>query len=187
MPESVTDEQLIEAFRRGDDSAFEKLIKKHEFRVAATVIGMLGNCPEAEDVGQEVFVRFYHGIEKFRGESSVGTYLTRIAINLSLNELKRRRKRSMLFFQKLEGLPLDVPAEGADNPYDNDKEVVQRAVQALKPDFRSVIVLRLMDGFSTKETAEILGIPEGTVLSRLARAQMKLKKILSPYFGGSDG
>ncbi|MFH1943551.1 MAG: sigma-70 family RNA polymerase sigma factor [bacterium] len=183
----MTDEQLIAAFRGGDDSAFEKLIKRHESRVAATVIGMLGNCPEAEDVGQEVFIRFYRGIDKFRGESSVGTYLTRIAINLSLNELKKRKRRSMLFSQKSNGNPSDIPAEGADNPYDADKEIIRRVVQTLHPDFRSVIVLRLMDGYSTKETAEILGIPEGTVLSRLARAQMKLKKILSPYFGGSDG
>ena len=182
----MTDEELIEAFHTGDDDAFKELIKRYESRVAATVIGMLGNCPEAEDVGQETFIRFYQGLKKFRGESSVGTYLTRIAINLSLNELKRRKRKRLLFLDKSPDETFDIPDTGVAEPYDGDEEIIQHAIQKMEPKFRSVIVLRLMDGYSTRETAEILGIPEGTVLSRLARAQMKLKKHLSPYFGGSD-
>jgi len=80
--------------------------------VAATVIGMLGHCPEAEDIGQETFIRFYKSLDKFRGDASVGTYLTRIAINLSLNEIKRRRRQRKFFFSKsdLKGYSTDFIA-----------------------------------------------------------------------------
>lgn len=179
----MTDEKLIQAFRTGSENAFTELVRRYESRVAATVIGMLGKCPEAEDVGQETFIRFYNGLKKFRGDSSVGTYLTRIAINLSLNELKRRKRKRMLFLQRPPEDKIDISNTETQNTYTGEKEIIQSALQKLEPKFRSVIVLRLMDGYSVKETAEILNIPTGTVLSRLSRAQMKLKNILSPYFG----
>jgi RNA polymerase sigma-70 factor (ECF subfamily) len=177
----LTDEKLIEATLAGNDEAFRELVIRYEPRVAATVIGMLGKGPEAEDVGQETFIRFFKSLRDFRGESSVGTYLTRIAINLSLNELKKRKRRS-LFFRAESGESFDIPDESASKGYSGEKEVLQRALQKLDIQFRSVIVLRLMDGYSTEETANILNIPIGTVLSRLARAQHKLKKILSPIY-----
>lgn len=183
----MTDEQLIKAARAGDHDAFKKLVQRYESRVAATVIGMLGKYPEAEDVGQETFIRFYRSLDKFRGDAGVGTYLTRIAINLSLNELKKRKRRKIIHLGKSPDDTFDIPDTKNPNPYDDEKEIVQRAVQMLEPKFRSVIVLRLMDGYSTKETAEILKLPIGTVLSRLARAQKKLKELLTPYFGENDG
>jgi len=180
---NLSDETLIEACLAGNDNAFKELIRRYESRVAATVVGMLGRCPEAEDVGQETFIRFYSSLKNFRGESTVGTYLTRIAINLSLNELKRRKRKSMIFFRKQDEEPFDVPDERAQDRPDDEKEIILRAIQKLESKFRAVIVLRLMDGYSTKETANILGVPVGTVLSRLARAQGKLKELLSPYMG----
>ncbi len=179
----MTDDQLIQASREGDEQAFKELIKRYESRVASTVIGMLGNCPEAEDVGQETFIRFFNNLKNFRGDASVGTYLTRIAINLSLNELKRRKRKSLIFFRKLSDDDFDIPDENGNTGFDDNKELVQQAIQKLEPKFRSVIVLRLMDGYSTSETAEILKLPLGTVLSRLARAQQKLKDILMPFWG----
>ncbi|MCU0646279.1 MAG: sigma-70 family RNA polymerase sigma factor [bacterium] len=179
----MTDDQLIQASREGDEQAFKELIRRYESRVASTVIGMLGNCTEAEDVGQETFIRFYNNLKNFRGDASVGTYLTRIAINLSLNELKRRKRKSLIFFRKLSDDDFDIPDENSNTGFDDNKELVQQAIQKLEPKFRSVLVLRLMDGYSTAETAEILKLPIGTVLSRLARAQEKLKHILSPYLG----
>lgn len=181
----MTDEQLIQAFGAGDHTAFKELVRRYEHQVAATVIGMLGPGPEAEDVGQDVFIRFYQTLDRFRGESALGTYLTRIAINLSLNALKRRKRRRLRFRDKpVEEKPdLAAPDDGKLDLL--DREIVQKAVRALDPPFRSVIVLRLMEGYSTRETADILKIPEGTVLSRLARAQKKLKTILTPYFGAS--
>lgn len=179
----MTDDQLIKAAQQGDEQAFKQLIKQYESRVASTVIGMLGKCPEAEDVGQETFIRFYQSLNNYRGEAGVGTYLTRIAINLSLNELKRRHRKSLLFFRKLSDEDLKISDEDNQTEVNDKKELVHQAIQQLDPKFRAVIVLRLMDGYSTAETAAILKLPLGTVLSRLARAQEKLKQILLPYLG----
>lgn len=142
---------------------------------------MLGQCPEADDVGQETFIRFYKSLPNFRGDSSAATYLTRIAINLSLNEIKRRKRRRLFFVKSTDDVK-DMPAEMISDD-DEMKGLVQRAIQKLEPKFRSVVVLRLMEGCSTRETAKILKLPEGTVLSRLARAQQKLGKILEPVLG----
>jgi RNA polymerase sigma-70 factor (ECF subfamily) len=109
----------------------------------------------------------------------VGTYLTRIAINLSLNELKKRKRVVSLFTQKQEESGWsDLSDEGRDADRRDAREVVEAALQELDEGFRAVVVLRLIEGYSTKETAEILNLPLGTVLSRLARAQKQLKEIL---------
>lgn len=176
----MTDHELIQKTRAGDAKAFEQLVKRYESQVAATVTGMLGKSDDADDVGQEVFIRFYKAIDRFREESGLGTYLTRIAINLSLNALKRRQRRWSLFKHTDD----EVKAAMAD-PTDSfatieKKEMVHMAIQKLEPEFRAVVVLRLIDGYSTAETAELLGVPQGTVLSRLARAQKKLRAILTP-------
>lgn len=182
----MTDEQLIQLSLEGNEAAFKQLIQRYQSRVASTVIGMLGNCPEAEDVGQETFIRFYNNLKNFRGDASVGTYLTRIAINLSLNELKRRQRKSLIFFRKMSDDDFEIADEGNDIEFDDKQELVQQAIQKLDPKFRSVVVLRLMDGYSTTETAEILNLPIGTVLSRLARGQQKLKETMSPYLGDEE-
>jgi RNA polymerase sigma-70 factor (ECF subfamily) len=86
------DERLIIQSKAGDVAAFKELVQRHEGKVAGVVKSMLGSTPEAEDVGQEVFIKFYESLDKFRGDSMVSTYLVRIAINLSLNELKKRKR-----------------------------------------------------------------------------------------------
>lgn len=93
-----TDEELIAAARQGDARAFQVLVEPYESRVAAVVVSMLGPGPDADDVGQETFIRFYTSIDRFRGDASLGTYVTRIAINQSLKALKRRRKWHERFF-----------------------------------------------------------------------------------------
>jgi RNA polymerase sigma-70 factor, ECF subfamily len=173
---------LLESARNGDNSAFEKLVVLYEPRVAATITGMLGFCNEAEDIGQETFVRFYQSLNNFRGDSTVGTYLVRIAINLSLNEIKRR-KRSLRRFGFFRPEQLEDLSDKKASATPSSIEVqltIHHGLQQLDPKFRSVIVLRLIDGYTTSETAEILNIPTGTVLSRLARGQMKLKEIIQP-------
>jgi RNA polymerase sigma-70 factor (ECF subfamily) len=163
----VTDEDLVIAAREGDEEAFKELVMRFEPIVARTVIGMLGDCAEAEDVGQETFIRFYKALSRFRGEASVKTYLTRIAMNLSLNELKRRKRRRLRFAEKSVEEHRDLADERQERGRDVDKELVWKSIGALEEKFRSVIVLRLIDGYSTDETAKILDIPLGTVLSRL--------------------
>ncbi len=178
-----TEEQLLAAAREGDHGAFEQIVRRYEPVVAATVIGMLGQCPEAEDVGQETFMRLYMSLDRFRGEASLKTYITRIAMNLSLNELKRRKR----IRQKMVARPFEefhgLEARGESAARKDTRDMVRHAIDQLDEKFRSVIVLRLIDGYSTEETARILEIPVGTALSRLARAQGKLKAILAAEGG----
>ena len=177
---SLPDEDLIARVRGGDTAAFRYLVERYEDRVATTVKSMLGHTAEAEDVGQETFIRFFRALSSFRGDSSVSTYLNRIAINLSLNALKRRKRFLSRFTQAEE--EFDFPPLA---PHEIDasekKQLVQKALDALPPSFRSVVVLRMIDGYSTKETAEMLNLPLGTVLSRLSRAQDKMRDWLLPY------
>jgi RNA polymerase sigma-70 factor (ECF subfamily) len=171
--EQPSDEVLIGKSNAGDMAAFKMLVIRHEGKVAGVIHSMLGVTPEAEDVGQEVFIRFYDALGKFRGESKVSTYLVRIAINLSLNELKRKKKAASRF----------TTIEAADGKGTEDMmdlgEQLHYEFSRLDPEFQAVATLRLIEGYSTEETAEILGIPLGTVLSRLARAQQKLRVALS--------
>ena len=171
-----TDEDLVALSREGDMLAFKELVLRHEGKVAGVVKSMLRATPEADDVGQEVFIRFYKALHKFKGESAVGTYLIRIAINLSLNEIKRRKRSNAFFAAEEEGMRKASPEVDVDM-----KEVVNREIQRLDWDYQSVITLRMIEGYSTQETAEILGVPLGTVLSRLSRAQKKLRMELRKH------
>jgi RNA polymerase sigma-70 factor, ECF subfamily len=177
----VTDFDLIKSVQNGDQSAFSEIVRRHKSKIAATIYGMLGKCDEADDIGQEVFIRFFKSMNNFRGDSALGTYLTRIAINLSLNEIKRRSRRRFLTFDKMLSDGKDIPAPIPFDSSNENSEIIQKAMESLNLKYRLVVVLRLVDGYTTEETAEILGVPLGTVLSRLARAQMKLKKYLEPY------
>jgi RNA polymerase sigma-70 factor (ECF subfamily) len=173
---AATDADLLERSRSGDAAAFKQLVVRYQGRVAGVVQSMLGRTAEAEDVGQEVFIRFYQSIDKFKGDAALSTYLIRIAINLSLNEIRRRKRRNAVFGSEEEGRFAITSDDRSDT-----KEMVTYELKKLDPDFQSVVTLRLIEGYSTEETSEILGIPLGTVLSRLSRAQKKLKSILSKY------
>lgn len=173
---------IIESIKAGNTEAFSVIVNRYRQQVARAVIGMLGNTAEADDVGQEVFIRFYKSIEQYRGESSLSTYLTRIGINLSLNALKKQKKHRIFQSFKTDNNDkktyntLEQKAVADDNFSKKDnQELVQLALTHLDPKFRSIIVLRMLEGYSTKETAETLDLPTGTVLSRLSRAQEKLK------------
>lgn len=172
-----TDDDLIKASRNGDMKAFRILVERNESKVAGVIKAMLGDTTEAVDVGQEVFIRFYESLDKFKGESLLSTYLTRIAINLSLNELKKRKRHHSLFDSDEPGLTTSVVNSDLDL-----KEAVNYEVGRLEPEFKSVVTLRMIEGYSTEETATILNIPIGTVLSRLSRAQKKLRSSLANHF-----
>ena len=182
----LDDQSLIKEILDGDKDAFKELIHKYEPRVAATVIGMLGPGPEAEDVGQETFIRFYRALAGFRGESSVGTYVTRIAINLCINSIRHRGRRRAHYVSNGEGRLETVAHNSGTERQDELSRLVNLGLQRLDPKFRAVVVLRLIDGYSTRETARILRLPEGTVLSRLARGQQKLKEILEPFYKDTE-
>ena len=173
--------ELITLLKDGDERAYFKVLGLYKDQIANTVKGMLGDVQEAEDVGQEVFIRFFKSIENFKGDAKISTYLTRIAINLSLNELARRKRKWRIFYSGdtiEEKLVLDVGT----NPTEDEerKEIVHKAILQLGIKYRKVVVLRALQGSSFKEAAEVLQIPIGTVLSRYARATKKLKEILNP-------
>ena len=156
--------------------AFSTIVGRYEGLVAKITIPMVGNRYDADDIGQETFIRFYKSMKQFKGDSQLGTYLARIAINLSLNEIK---KRSRLRGVSISDYNTDQGQLGFSEKTKDITELVNGALNLLDSKYRSVIVLRLIQGFSTKETAKILELPLGTVLSRLSRGQDKLKSIIT--------
>lgn len=179
---TLSDIELVEMVLSGNDrSAFNEIVRRHKPHIAYTVYGLLGKCCDAEDIGQEVFVRFLKSIDNYNRKFALSTYLTRIAINLSLNELRRRRIRRLFSIDAMQEDGIEIAAAAEPDSLDDKKTIVQIALSKLSDKHRTVIILRLIDEYSTEDTAQILNIPAGTVLSRLARAQEKLRIILKSY------
>ena len=174
----LDDRVIIDQVINGDNNAYRIIVERYEGQIASLIMNMIGNMSKAEDIGQEVFVRFYRNISNFRGESSLSTYLMRIAINLCLNEQKKRKSRTRLFVDEMGENIQFIPSETASSVIDT--ELIRKAISKLNTKYRTVVVLRLIEGYSTAETATILKLPVGTVLSRLSRGQQKLKEILLP-------
>ncbi len=174
------DLDLVSRIVDGDNRAFQEIIRRYENMVARTVKGMLGDIQQADDVGQDTFIRLYKSLRDFRGDSKLSTYIQRIAINQSLNEIRRKKRFLSLFFQSDDKEDMtEIDLESGDDEKTKDiKDYVNMAISKLEPDFRSVVILRAIQGYSTKETAEILDLPIGTVLSRLSRAKEQLKGLL---------
>ena len=183
MIESDDDAALVARARRGDDDACRRLMERHQAAVARTIVGMLGSRDDADDAGQETFVRFFQSLDAFRGDSSVRTYLVRIAMTTALNALRSTRRRELRFVSDDSALERAVDPSAQIVPTDDARATrIREALESLKPDHRAVVVLRLLEERSTKETAEILQIPEGTVLSRLSRAVLQLRTTLGPVW-----
>jgi RNA polymerase sigma-70 factor, ECF subfamily len=184
MSVSPSDAELIARARLGDDRAFSEIVERHQGAVAATAIGMLGDGDDADDVGQETFIRFHRALDSFRGESSLKTYLVHIAMNLSLNALRRRRRLLARFVSRDEHeIDAPTPHVGPAGEVDASelRAFVRAAVGRLSEKHRAVVVLRMFQECSTRDAARILGVPEGTVLSRLSRAMKELEQHLAPY------
>ena len=177
------DAALVARARHGDDDAFRLLVERHQAAVARTVFGMLGSGDDADDVGQETFVRFHQALDAFRGESSVRTYLVRIAMSCALNALRSARRRDLRFESNDAAIADAVdPTPAIMAADESTAQRIRMALDALSPEHRGVVVVRLLDERSTKEAAEILQIPEGTVLSRLSRAVQQLRITLGPVW-----
>jgi RNA polymerase sigma-70 factor (ECF subfamily) len=176
------DDLLVKAVLNGDNSAFAEIVSRYRRMVARTVKGMLGDSVYSEDIGQEVFIRLYHSLSGFRGEAKLSTYIQKIAVNLTLNEIKRRKRFFSTFIHKGNDELYEVEIADDDNTDRTEtREVVTKALMTLDPKFRVIVTMRMLQGYSTKETAEILNLPMGTVLSRLSRAQEQLREILKNY------
>ncbi|NPV28790.1 MAG: sigma-70 family RNA polymerase sigma factor [Firmicutes bacterium] len=178
---------LIRRARAGDVRAFEELVTLYEEKIYTLSFYLAGNHADAQDLAQEVFVKAYLGLKSFRQEADLGTWLHRIAVNLWLN-MQRRQKAS-------ETLSLDDPirtfegeitravaaADPAGDPAEalEGKELqrlVQKALLNLPEEFRTVLVLREMEGYSYEEIAAIMECSLGTVKSRLNRARQAIRE-----------
>lgn len=177
---TAEEQDLVKASLNGDKQAFGEIVKRYQRMVARTVKGMLGDTVYAEDIGQEVFVNLFYSLAGFRGEAKLSTYIQKIAVNLTLNEIKRRKKFFSMFSQKANNEMHEFDIADHNNEERSEaSEIVNKALSAMDPKFRTIITMRMLQGFSTKETAEILGLPVGTVLSRLSRAQDQMREILT--------
>ena len=182
---------LVEAARSGDMSAFESLVRRYDRNVFRIAQHITQNREDAEDVVQDAFLKAYGNLEQFQGQSKFYTWLVRIAVNEALMKLRRRRPERMVSLDEDVKTEEDsVPREIADwspNPeqlYKQSelKEILSRTIQGLPPSFRTVFVLRDVEGLSTEETAEALGLSIPAVKSRLLRARLQLRERLSRYF-----
>ncbi len=173
------DDELVRASLSGDKLAFSEIVNRYRKMVVRLVKGMLEDSVYAEDIGQEVFVKLYNALPGFRGEAKLSTYIQKIAVNLTLNEIKRRKRFFSTFARTGDDEMYEYEFVDSSNEEKREaKELVDKALKSLDPKFRVVVVMRMLQGYSTKETAEILDLPIGTVLSRLSRAQKQLKDIL---------
>jgi RNA polymerase sigma-70 factor (ECF subfamily) len=170
---------LVNASLSGDKKAFGEIVTRYQKMVARTIKGMLGDSVFADDIGQEVFIKLYYSLSDFRGEAKLSTYIQKIAVNLTLNEIKRRKRFFSMFSQKGNNEMYEFEVADQDNEERKDaSELVNKALLEMDPKFRIILIMRMLQGYSTKETAEILDLPLGTVLSRLSRAQEQLRNIL---------
>jgi RNA polymerase sigma-70 factor (ECF subfamily) len=176
---AYSDSEIIDRILNGNPDLFRVLVERYKSPVAAIIKGMLGDCAEADDVGQETFIRLYNSLANFRGDAALKTYLIRIAMNLSLNEIKKKKRfnRSTVFIDS--GVNVDHDDGMLVSERTETMEMIQKAIDSLDSRQRSVFILRIVEGYSTKETAKILKIPLGTALSRLARAINEMRGLVT--------
>ena len=173
---------LIEECRTGDPRAFARLVSIHERLVYSLAARLLGDPEEARDVSQEVFLQVFRTLAQFEGRSSLKTWIYRIAVNQCHNRRRwwqRRRRDRMVSLEVM--APSEEPQVSAcrapDREYERGEQsrLLQQALRAIPFRQRAVLLLREVEGLSCEETAEALGLPVGTVKSRLSRARMALK------------
>lgn len=189
------DHPLVTRARAGDYEAFESLVKKYERRVLTLAMRIVGQQHDAEEVVQQTFLSVIEHIQEFREEAQFGTWLTRIATNHALALLRKRATRRTVSYTEQrsdEGygdIPRpDVIAQWADTPDEiasrrETRRLVDKAMEELDEKYRLVFLLRDVEGLSTQETAEALGISPSNVKVRLLRARLMLRERLTRAFG----
>lgn len=183
------DARLVARTLSGDQGAFRQLFESHAPFVHRLAIRMLGDAEDAADLTQEIFVRAYERLRSMRDGQAFRAWLTRLAVNMAHDRLRRRRMPTV---------SLDCPPPGreegaewtlADEGLDTEARLlreelarqVQQALQALSADHRLVVALHHLEGLPVDEIATTLGVPIGTVKSRLSRARVELRRLLSAY------
>ncbi len=182
---------LVERVRQGDLEAFEQLMKQYDRKVFRIAQHITQNREDAEDIVQDTFLKAFTKLEQFQGNAKFYTWLVRIAVNESLMRLRKRRtSKTVSMDEDVQTEEGSIPRDFADwspNPEQNYRqsemaEILRKNVQGLPPGFRAVFALRDIDGLSTEETAEALGLSVPAVKSRLLRARLQLRERLSKHF-----
>ena len=190
--EGVTEEMaLVHAAKSGDLEAFSQLVNRYDRNIFRIAQHITHNEEDAQDVVQDAFLKAYQNLGQFQENSKFYTWLVRIAVNEALMKLRKRRTdRTVSIDEDVETEEGSMPREVADwspNPeqlYGQSElgDILKKTIQGLPPGFRTVFVLRDVEGLSTEETAEMLGLSVPAVKSRLLRARLQLRERLARYF-----
>ncbi len=183
MSRTSSEAQLIARCRQGDVEAFETLIAAYEKKVLSTAYAMLGNHEDASDAAQEVFLKLFASIDKFGEQSSFSTWLYRVTVNVCYDELRKRKYRS----ENTVSLTPDETGESAQLQLADKnagplelaeqaelRDALRRAIASLGEQYRTVIILREIQGLEYQQIADILHCSLGTVKSRMSRARRML-------------
>jgi len=194
--EDTSEMALVQAAKKGDLEAFSELVKRYDRNVFRIAQHITHNEEDAQDVVQDAFLKAYQNLEQFQGNSKFYTWLVRIAVNEALMKLRRRRSdKTVSIDEDVETEEGSMPREVADwspNPeqlYGQSElsDILKKTIQGLPPGFRTVFVLRDVEGLSTEETAEMLSLSIPAVKSRLLRARLQLRERLARYFKSKRG
>lgn len=177
------DASLIAATLAGDTAAFGRIVQAYQDRLYNSLLRVVGSAEDASDIVQDAFVQAYVKLDSFRGSSAFYTWLYRIAFNLAMSHARRERKVA-----SLDGMKADWGSEPVDGrpmaevslERREQVEMVHAALGELSTEYRTILVLREIDGCRYDEIAEILDLPVGTVRSRLFRARLQLRDRLAP-------
>ena len=194
----MDEKRLIRGLKRKEERAFSALVVRHQGQIFNVCYRMLNNAAEAEDIAQDVFVKAFIAIESFRGDSAIGTWLYRIAVNLCKNRLKYLGRRKYNSTAEISGVPeraysetgtartVSEPTARPDQALEGTRAEtrVQRALASLDDAFRELLVLRDIQGLTYAEVVHITGLAEGTVKSRLHRARAALRRAYDEQEGG---
>jgi RNA polymerase sigma-70 factor (ECF subfamily) len=177
--------ELIARFQKGDNYAFDQLVRRYKEPLLSFIYRFIGEINESEDIVQETFYRVYKNKHYYKEVAKFSTWIYTIAGNLAKTELRRRRRRKIFSIHKETAAEKDIDLP--DKKSDPEKEVntiltekvIHKAISSLPPKFRQVIILRDIQGFSYEEISGIIKVPLGTVKSRVNRARLRLQEDLS--------
>ena len=183
------DVALVKASQAGDHAAFEQLIKRYERQIANLIYLTMGNGDSVDDLSQEVFIRVYRSLKNFKFDASVFSWMYRIAMNLCIDEIRKRKIRKVLSLDFLTEDAIEAARKHKDYLLPSDalmedekNGMVRKAIQQLTQEHREVIILREYQDYSYTEIAETLGITIEAVKSRIFRARKELRVKLKSYF-----
>lgn len=182
----MTEQELVQAAQQGDQGAFSQLVEQNQGKIYSLCYRMTGNSEDAADLTQEAFLNAWRGLSKFGRQSSFSTWLYRLASNACIDFLRREKRRSALSMTLESKDEDDHQADLPDERWSPERELerkesrqaLQAGLAALSPEHREVLLLRETEGLSYQEIARCLGLEDGTVKSRIARARMSLREFL---------